>query len=324
VKNNIEKSKVTIITIPEEFSGQRLDNFLANKLKGVPKSRIYRMLRKGEVRVNKKRVLPSYRIQSDDLLRLPPFWTLEKEAPVSAGPNTTEKLLQSIIYEDPNFLIINKPAGFASHGGSGISLGVIEALRLIREDCHYLELGHRLDRETSGCLVIAKKRSALRTFHALLREGKVLKTYQLLVFGKWPRNLAKVDLPLQKGQLSSGERMVKVKEEGKFSVTIFNPKIITKNLSFLEATLKTGRTHQIRVHATSVGHPIVGDEKYGDQELNKKMRKQGVKRLFLHAALISFVLPETKQKIEVKAHLPLNLKKIIEDLKNEAISTGNF
>ncbi len=281
--------------------GQRIDNFLMTRLKGVPKSRIYRLVRKGEVRVNKKRIKPEYRIQAGDIIRIPPVRMEEKGAPAKPSSSLQQELAQRILFEDKHLLIIDKPAGVAVHGGSGISVGVIEALRFMRPHDKSLELVHRLDRETSGCLVLAKKPSTLKTLHALLRESAVEKTYLALVQGHWPKDLYMVDAPLEKFELRGGERMVKVTADGKAASTEFRVIQRFDNSTLVEAKPLTGRTHQIRVHALHVGHPIVGDDKYGDKDFNKTMRKLGCKRMFLHAYSIKFNLDE--QEIFVKAEV---------------------
>jgi 23S rRNA pseudouridine955/2504/2580 synthase len=305
------ETKAHNLIVDEELANQRLDNFLFNKLKNVPKSRIYRMLRGGEVRVNKKRVKPLYKIQPNDVIRIPPFWeeiTSNSDRKPKSG--LTKLLLASIIFEDNRIIVINKPTGVASHGGSGINFGVIETLRAAREDLKNLELVHRLDRDTSGCLILAKKRSALRELHQLAYEGKILKKYVLLVRGKWENGKRIVDLPLLKNQLKSGERIVTIDENGKRSVTVFRPVKIGQNASLIEAELKTGRTHQIRVHATHIGYPIACDEKYGDKEFNNEMKKQGLKRLFLHAEKIGFCWA-TGEKVEFMVELDSGLKEIL-------------
>ena len=300
-------NKVHNLVIDEELAGQRLDNFLFNKIKNVPKSRIYRMLRGGEVRVNKKRVGPSYKIQPDDSIRIPPFWAEETLNKGKPGSNLIKILLDAIIFEDNRILVINKPCGIASHGGSGINFGVIETLRTARPDLKNLELVHRLDRDTSGCLILAKKRSALRELHKLIFDGAIVKKYLLLVRGEWKEGERAVDMPLLKNQLQSGERMVTVDQQGKKSLTIFRPIKIATTASLIEAELKTGRTHQIRVHASHIGYPIAGDEKYGDSEFNAEMKNLGLKRMFLHAEKISFCWA-TKEKAEFKAKLDEELE----------------
>lgn len=303
-------NKVKTIKITEDFAGQRIDNFLLHKLKNVPKSRIYKMLRKGEVRVNKKRIAPLYRLQINDILRIPPYWSDHEPKTSLPRKEQIELLKKSIIYEDDSLLVINKPSGIAAHGGSGINFGAIEIMRAARPDLRTLELVHRLDRDTSGCLVLAKKRSMLRILHALIREGKIKKRYLVLVKGKWQGGEKLVDLPLLKNQLLSGERMVKVTDGGKPSLTLFRPLKVAAQASLLEAELYTGRTHQIRVHAASIGYPVAADEKYGDKKFNAEMKVLGLKRLFLHAANIEFEIPE-KKKISVEATIDPDLKQFL-------------
>lgn len=288
-------NKVKFIKINSELAGQRVDNYLLRLLKNVPKSRIYKMLRKGEVRINKKRIDQLYRLQQGDEIRIPPYWSDVTPKPATPKQQLIELLTERIIYEDNALLVINKPSGIAAHGGSGINFGAIEIMRFARPDLKNLELVHRLDRDTSGCMVFAKKRSMLRTLHALIREGKVKKRYLVLVKGKWEGGEKLVDVPLQKNQLLSGERVVKVNQEGKPSLTLFRPLQTSAQASLLEVELYTGRTHQIRVHAASIGYPVAGDEKYGDKEFNNAMKAHGLKRLFLHAAKIEFQVPDGKQ-----------------------------
>lgn len=310
------KIKSNNLIINEDAAGQRIDNFLFNKLNSIPKTRIYRMLRHGEVRVNKGRIKPSYKIQANDLIRIPPFWSTGETARLQTKPgnNLTNLLLNNIIFEDDKVLVINKPVGIASHGGSGINFGVIEILRAARPDLKNLELAHRLDRDTSGCIVLAKKRSSLRELHELIRNGKIYKKYVLLSCGYWKNGERIVDAPLLKNQLSSGERIVKVTKNGKASVTVFRPIKTRENISLLEAELKTGRTHQIRVHATHIGYPIVGDEKYGDKIFNHKMSLLGFNRLFLHAKEIRFVWPDG-----VKANFVANIDQQFNNIIQQVI-----
>lgn len=305
---------VQIVTIESDYAGQRIDNFLMTRLKNVPKTRIYRLLRKGEVRVNKKRIDPSYRLLAGDLVRIPPLKLEVSKASPQPHPSLVETLTQRILYEDNALLIINKPSGIAVHGGTGLKFGLIEALRTMYPKSPQLELAHRLDLETSGCLVIAKKRSALRELHDLLREGHVHKVYYALTKGHWKATELRVELSLQKNHLSSGERIVKVNKDGKPSLTIFEPVQSYTEAMLVEATLHTGRTHQIRVHAQHRGHPLAGDEKYGDRDFNKYMRQLGLKRLFLHAHLLEFTLPSSGQKISVKAPMDLELETCLSKL----------
>lgn len=309
---------VQVVTVGEESSGQRIDNFLLKHLKGVPKSRIYRILRKGEVRVNKGRIKPEYRLKSGDSVRIPPIRVSDKPAPAKPGQGLQQLLEQSILYEDKALLVLNKPSGLAVHGGSGVSLGVIEALRAMRPEARFLELGHRLDRDTSGCLVIAKKRSALRAFQQLLREDGMDKVYLALVKGRWKGGKRGIDAPLRKNTLKSGERIVKVTPDGKASLSIFTPETIYKECSLMRVKLVTGRTHQVRVHAQHSGHPIAGDDKYGDEAFNRQMAGMGLKRLFLHARELRFTLPE-HGTIHVEAPLDENLQAILNKLESEKI-----
>ncbi|MGD9388856.1 MAG: 23S rRNA pseudouridine(955/2504/2580) synthase RluC, partial [Thioalkalispiraceae bacterium] len=276
------QSRVQMLEISQDLAGQRLDNFLITRLKGVPRSLVYRIVRKGEVRVNKGRIKPDYRLKAGDIVRVPPVRVSETEVTTPAK-SLQQRIQDSILYEDNALLVLNKPSGVAVHGGSGISHGVIEALRAQRPEAHFLELVHRLDRDTSGCLLIAKKRSALRNLHEQLRNHQVTKIYQTLVKGNWGDRKRTIDAPLRKNTLKSGERMVKVDAEGKAAKSRFEPLQCRAQASLVKVDLETGRTHQIRVHAAHAGHPIAGDEKYGDDTFNKAMRKMGLKRLFLHA-----------------------------------------
>ncbi len=282
-------SDVRYTVINAEEDGQRLDNYLMRILKGVPKSHVYRIIRGGEVRVNKKRAQPSSRICAGDSIRIPPVRT-SPDKDVHVGPRLTARLLDSIIYEDDHLLVVNKPAGIAVHGGSGLSLGVIEALRQTRTDLPYLELVHRLDKETSGCLLLAKKRSMLRAVQALLAARTVTKTYWALVCHPWEgKKSVTVEVALEKNTLKSGERMVRVSEAGKASMTSFKLLENYQQSCWVEAMPKTGRTHQIRVHAAYLHHPIVGDQKYGGQlALDGIDAKKS--RLYLHARAIQFNL----------------------------------
>jgi 23S rRNA pseudouridine955/2504/2580 synthase len=309
----MEKKPVQYLSIPAETAGQRIDNFLMTRLKGVPKTHIYRILRKGEVRVNKKRAKPDYRLQADDQVRLPPL-EVRTSLPVKPGKQFMETLASRIVYEDTGLLIMNKPSGVPVHGGSQVKWGMVEALRCLYPHLKQLELAHRLDRDTSGCLILAKKRSVLRELHDLLRSGKIKKMYWLLTKGRWRAETLRVDVPLLKNQLSSGERIVKVHPQGKPSVTLFRVLRKFKNATLVEAVLETGRTHQIRVHARHQGHPVAGDEKYGDKEFNKEMRRFKLQRLFLHAYVLDFILPSTGQHIKVTCPLDADVDACLSEL----------
>lgn len=302
------------ITVNEGQEDQRIDNYLIKLLKNVPKSHIYRILRKGEVRVNKGRIKATYRLQPGDVVRIPPIRLQISEKP-KIGARQLDWLQNAILYEDDNLLVINKPSGLAVHGGSGISLGVIECLRQARPQARFLELVHRLDRETSGCLLLAKKRSTLRYLHQLFREDGVKKTYIALLKGQWQGKTKHIKEPLRKNTLSSGERLVRVDANGKYAHSIFKPLEVFKSVSLVQVILKTGRTHQIRVHSAHIEHPIVGDEKYGDKQFNKFLRKHNIKRLFLHAQSIAFIHPDTQKQLLVTAPLEPTLVDALENLK---------
>ena len=310
-------TQVAFASVDEDQAGQRLDNFLMARLKGVPKSKIYNIIRKGEVRVNKGRSKPDYKILTGDEIRIPPVRVSEKEPTAKPSNVMTSLLENSILFENDGLLVINKPPGLAVHGGSGVSLGLIETLRQMRPDARYLELIHRLDRDTSGCIMIAKKRSILRHLQAALREKNVsgiTKVYHALVIGQWPQTCRRADAPLLKVEVADDERIVRVHPDGKPSLTEFKVLQNYSNCSLVEARPITGRTHQIRVHAKHMGHSLVGDEKYGDDDFNKEMRNLGVKRLFLHAAELGFYLPDATEKTIVKAPLAKDLAAVINKL----------
>lgn len=306
------RPSVQWLEVTDANSEQRLDNFLIGFLKGVPKTRIYRMVRKGEVRVNKGRVDVSYKLVIGDIVRIPPVRVAEAADEVIVQPALKFSLENQILYEDDGFIVLNKPSGFAVHGGSGVSGGIIEALRQIRPQQKFLELVHRLDKETSGCLLIAKKRSALRVLHEMFRGDGIQKTYLALLSGQFKRKSQRVDVPLLKNVAQGGERMVVVSQAGKPAETLF-----TRLKAFREATLvhaapKTGRTHQIRVHAAWLGHPIVGDDRYGEDNVNKAFKQRGYKRLFLHAEQLRFAHPLTGAPLHFNAPLPADLQTLLE------------
>lgn len=309
------KPKVRFFTIDGDEAGQRIDNYLLKTLKGVPKSMIYRLLRKGEIRVNKKRTKPEYKIAADDIVRVAPIRVSEKSAPVSTQLNIVANLESQILYEDEALLVLNKPSGMAVHGGSGLSFGVIEALRALRPNTKMLELVHRLDRDTSGCLVVAKKRSALRNLHEQLRNKKVQKYYHALVKGRWSAKLTKVTEGLKKNDLKSGERVVIVDNiNGKESETRYKVLQHFDHATLVRAFPVTGRTHQIRVHCQVKGHPIACDPKYGHQDFDSEMKQQGLNRLFLHAASIEFTHPRTEKRLKVEAPLDAALTATLKKL----------
>jgi 23S rRNA pseudouridine955/2504/2580 synthase len=306
------KSNVQHYIVPLDNAGQRIDNFLVTRLKGMPKSRIYRLLRKGEVRVNKKRIDASYRLCEGDDIRLPPVFLEERAQQVPPSKSTEALLASRILYEDDNLLVINKPSGMSVHLGSTVRVGVIEALRHMYPKCPNMELAHRLDSETSGCLVIAKKKRILRELHSLLREGQMKKMYWALTLGKWKDSELRVDLPLHKDYQDGGKHVVEVRGDGKTALTVFHTiKSYKREASLMEVKLHTGRTHQIRVHAQHRGHPVAGDDRYGDMEFNKLVRQLGLKRMFLHARSIDFTLPSLDQRITVEAPLDPELEAII-------------
>ena len=322
----ISKDSVSLITVAEHEAGQRLDNYLIKILKGVPKSHIHRIIRAGEVRLNKKRCKPDSRIQTGDLLRIPPVHTAEKQRSSENRPQAVPAREFNIIYEDDALLVIDKPAGTAVHGGSGVSFGVIEQIRRARPEARYLELVHRLDKDTSGLLMIAKKRSALVKLHEAIRNDHPKKIYLALGVGKLPNDSFHVKLPLFKYTGAQGEKMVRVSEDGQSAHTIFRVlnrfsddllhQVGLSHLTLVQATLKTGRTHQIRVHLQSQQCPIAGDERYGDYQANKRLQKLGLKRMFLHAAELHLDHPLTGEKLILKAPLPQDLAQFVLMLEN--------
>ena len=323
----ISKDSVSLISVAEHEAGQRLDNYLIKILKGVPKSHIHRIIRAGEVRLNKKRCKPDSRIQTGDLLRIPPVRTAEKQRSSENRAQAVPAREFDIIYEDDALLVIDKPAGVAVHGGSGVSFGVIEQIRRARPEARYLELVHRLDKDTSGLLMIAKKRSALVKLHEAIRNDHPKKIYLALGVGRLPNDRFHVKLPLFKYTGAQGEKMVRVSEDGQSAHTIFRVlnrfsdgllhQVGLSDLTFVEATLKTGRTHQIRVHLQSQDCPIAGDERYGDYQANKRLQKLGLKRMFLHASELHLAHPLTGEKLILKAHLPQELAQFVLMLENQ-------
>lgn len=309
----LSKNSVTFLEVGEDGAGQRIDNFLLKRLKGVPKSHVYRILRSGEVRVNKGRAAADRRLDLGDQVRVPPVRMAEKsDDPVAPAREF------ATVFEDEAMIVIDKPAGVAVHGGSGVDYGVIEQLRRARPTARFLELAHRLDRETSGLLIVGKKRSALVRLHDMFRDGGIDKRYLALVKGRWRDPLRNVKLPLLKYLTPEGERRVRVSPEGKEAHSIMRLQARWKTslgeFSLLEVELRTGRTHQIRVHLAHLGFPIVGDEKYGDFSLNRDLQKAGLKRMFLHAAAVRLPHPLTAEKLSLTAPLPAELERFLEKL----------
>jgi len=296
--NDLSKPRATTLEVGEESEAQRLDNFLLRRLKGVPKSHVYRVVRSGEVRVNSGRVKPDYRVRIGDKVRVPPIRVAQPKSRV------LRPIDFHIVFEDPSLLVINKPSGVAVHGGSGVSYGVIESLRAARPEAKMLELAHRLDRDTSGLLVVAKKRSALVELHRMLRDGEIEKIYVAVVKGVPARKHFDITEPLHKYVNAKGERRVAVKEGGMEAVTRVKVLGSAGDLSVLQLRLMTGRTHQIRVHLAHAGHPVLGDDKYGDFEFNRALVRQGVKRLFLHARRLAFMHPTDGKAMKFEAPLP--------------------
>jgi 23S rRNA pseudouridine955/2504/2580 synthase len=297
------RPQATWLEVGEESAAQRIDNFLLRHLKGVPKSHVYQVLRSGQVRVNSGRVKPDYRLQAGDKVRLPPVRVAVRTSKARAAEFP-------IVFEDPALLVVDKPSGVAVHGGSGVSFGVIESLRAARPQAKLLELAHRLDRDTSGLLIVAKKRAALVELHRMLREGQVEKLYAVVTAGEY-RGPAEIRESLHKYVTASGERRVAVKEGGLAAATRVSITRKTDRFSLLEVRLLTGRTHQIRVHLAHAGHPVLGDDKYGDFALNRELAKQGVKRLFLHAASLAFDHPATGERLRLTSPLPADMQAFV-------------
>lgn len=307
-----ESHQVQQLQITRKNEGQRIDNFLMRELKGVPRSRVYRLIRRGEVRINKKRCKPETKLAIGDIVRVPPYAGKAFKAPGEISDTLKSYLLENILFEDDSVLVVNKPSGLAVHGGSGIKLGLVEAMRQIRPQWKDIELAHRLDRDTSGCIVLAKTLQALRDLHEQFKSKTVRKTYHALVYGAWPEEVKEVNASLLRDQLDSGERLVRVNKDGKQSLTRF--KILDRfdEATLVEASPETGRTHQIRVHCQFMGHPIVGDSRYASRSDPKAHPSVGrVKNLCLHAETLTFKLPDTKQLLTVSADHGMNLRNAI-------------
>ena len=310
----VEQRQVSFLTVDEEHAERRLDNFLIGHLGSLPKTRIYQMIRKGEVRVNKGRIKQNYRLQTGDMVRIPPVHITLREIPSKPPERLSELIRNSIIYEDEYLLAINKPSNIAVHSGSSVQFGVIEILRAQRPEAHFLELVHRLDRATSGCLLIAKDHKTLRAMHDLLKSGEVKKMYLALLKGHLLNTLQTVDLSLSKTGKASGDKKVRVDKAGKQALTHFHLLERFGVASLCRVELMTGRTHQIRVHAAAIEHPLAGDDKYGDWNFNRAMKKSGLKRLFLHAQTLSFEMPSTGKQINLTAQLPDELQQCLDKL----------
>ncbi|UDG80804.1 Ribosomal large subunit pseudouridine synthase C [Candidatus Hartigia pinicola] len=310
------KNQIQFIDINDDNSRQRIDNFLLAKLKGVPNSRIYRSIRKGEVRINKRRISPEYKLVVGDRVRIPPITVATRE-PIHISPklNKVSVLNACILYEDDSILVINKPSGMAVHGGSGLSFGVIEGLRSLRPEASFLELVHRLDRDTSGILLVAKKRVVLRRLHEQWRLKKIKKDYIALVRGDWPSYIKVVQAPLLKNIPQSGKRYVCVNPEGKISETRFQIEERFNSATLVKASPVTGRLHQIRVHTLHIGHPIAFDNRYGDQQFDSQLVRTGLNRLFLHASVLKFIHPKTGAQIRLEAPLSHRLVQCLKYLR---------
>lgn len=315
--NGLSKDSATLFEVDAEAAGQRVDNFLIRLAKGAPKSHIYRILRSGEVRVNKGRIGPDYRLRAGDVVRIPPIRLSEKPSRPAAPAREF-----AIVHEDEALIVIDKPAGVAVHGGSGVDFGVIEQIRRARPQAKFLELAHRLDRETSGLLIVAKKRAALTRLHDMFRDGTIAKRYLALVKGRWLNPKQHVRLPLHKYLTEDGERRVSVSPEGKDAHSIVRLVARWENFSLVEVELKTGRTHQIRVHLSHLGFPLAGDDKYGDFTLNKTLQKAGLKRMFLHATHLALAHPLSGAPLVLSAPLPPELAAFLEQLDLHETRTG--
>jgi len=324
--NDLSKDAVNWLVVGDDAQGQRVDNFLVRILKGVPKGHIYRILRSGEVRVNRRKVGPDARLAAGDELRVPPIRATTPANRAGTAPAGVGSI-PPILFEDDALIALDKPSGLAVHGGSGISYGLIERLRLARPDAKFLELVHRLDRDTSGVLLVAKKRLALTGLHAQLREGRTDKRYFVLVRGKWRDAVRAVELSLERFVTGEGERRVRVERDGRAARTVF--RLVRRwpdaepPVALLEAELDTGRTHQIRVHLTHLGFPLAGDDKYGDFPWNRVLAKQGLKRMFLHAHRMRFAHPLTGDEVTVESPLPPDLERFVASLDAQAPAAGH-
>lgn len=307
-----KQSRVQQVTIAEEFEGQRIDNFLLRLLKGVPRSLIYRIIRKGEVRVNKGRIKPVYKLKAGDVVRIPPVKTSDATSSVVPSDAVCQKIKSRIIYEDDKLLILNKPSGLAAHGGEGLPYGAIEVMRVLYGDG--VDLVHRLDRATSGCLLFTRDRRCLASLHEMFKDKLMLKQYQALLMGRWRGGERSVTAAIAQRREETGNRSIFVSRDGKSANTLFSPVAVFERASLMDVTLGTGRMHQIRVHAAHIDHPVAGDERYGDFAFNRSMRKLGLKRMFLHAAMLDFVLPWSGKRVSVRAPLGDKLEAVLDRL----------
>ena len=324
-ENRQKKINSKQIVISDEHEGQRIDNFLIRYFGKIPRSRIYQMLRKGEVRINSGRVKQTYKLIKGDLLRLPPVY-LDERIVSTPSQSLQQKIIDSIIFEDDGLIVINKPAVIVVHSGSGQIHGVIEAFRAMGGDYEKLELVHRLDKDTSGCLILAKNIPVLRQLHVAMSNGEIAKLYCALLAGRLNNKKITVDAPLSKNTVSSGERMVTIDDNGKSAVTKIFRERVFDSASLANIELITGRTHQIRVHSASIGHPVIGDMKYGDRTINREFKKQGLKRMFLHAKALKFISPVDQKKIIIEAPLEQNLINLIDKLglnSGQGLKHGN-
>ena len=314
-------SGVRYIEIAGDYEGQRLDNFLLRELKGLPKTRIYRLVRRGQVRVNGGRVRPEYRLCPGDRLRLPPMRLREREERGAPSARILQRIEESIVFEDEALLVLNKPSGLAVHGGSGLAYGIIEAIRARRPDASFLDLAHRLDRDTSGCLIIVKRRGTLREIHDLMRSNRVVKRYVALLKGELAKGVLRVDAPLERRSGSGHSQPVQVNHLGREALTVFRPREWHRGWTLADVELHTGRMHQIRVHAAYSGYPVAGDERYGDQQANRTLRQAGLRRLFLHACEVEFELPG-QGEVTVQAELSPELVAVLRSLRARAAVKG--
>lgn len=310
------KSSVQVVEIKEDQDGQRLDNFLLRALGDIPKSMIYRIIRKGEVRVNKGRIKPNHRLKTGDFVRIPPVRHDTESSEVKLPQSLLGEVGRQILFENNDYMVVNKPSGLAVHGGSGLRFGLIDVIRAIRPQHEYLELVHRLDRETSGCLLFAKNRQALIFMHEQFKQNQVIKKYLAGIEGEWKSGTKTISAPLIKNATQGGERIVEVNDKGKEAISHFKLVQQFNRLSLIEVELQTGRTHQIRVHAAHEGHPVAGDKKYGNKNYNQWIKEKGLKRLFLHSHWLEFYLPGDNERTQINTPLPDELQVVLSNLES--------